>query len=485
MPAVMNTLVRSGVRPRSVEWEPVAVIVAWTIVAVVSGLALASVVVSIPLRLPINYNEGWNAYHVSRLLRGGALYPTVPFFENNYPPLSFYLVGWCSRWTGDPIVAGRWLSLIAFAVWTGLIVATGRRLGAREGDAWIAAALFGVTMLLFTEYVGIADPELIGHAIQAAAVLLLVHRPAGAPRLAAAALLCVVALAVKQTLIVVPIAAILWLATVDRRSAGLFGAMCAALVAAGLLLCDARFGRSMIGDLVAPRAYIPLRALGKTALWAWRLAVPAIVAVLVFRRWRADARVRLCAVYAGTAAVVGCLASGGDGINANVFFDAIAALSLVTAIALTRLSASHEQPRQMRARLLLALAVMPLIGAAVPSTRAWLPANGWFGARGDRVSAAADIAFIAAHDGAALCEELALCFWAGKPAQIDVFHVRQQMLTGTHAAADVARLVSAQTFAVIELDIGGRQLDEGFARALESRYAMARVSSGRRLYVPR
>ena len=41
------------------------------------------------------YNEGWNAYHAVAAVTGGVLYPPPETFVfNNYPPLSFYLVGW-------------------------------------------------------------------------------------------------------------------------------------------------------------------------------------------------------------------------------------------------------------------------------------------------------------------------------------------------------------------------------------------------------
>ena len=44
--------------------------------------------------IPLIHNEGWNAVHTSRAMSGGHLYQyDTAFLVNNYPPLSFYVVG--------------------------------------------------------------------------------------------------------------------------------------------------------------------------------------------------------------------------------------------------------------------------------------------------------------------------------------------------------------------------------------------------------
>src|SRR5882757_2792450 len=76
---------------------------------------LARNILAIPLLVPLDPNEGWNAAHALAAMAGHALYPhSDSLMVNNYPPLSFYLVGELGRLTGDPIIAGRVLSLIAF-----------------------------------------------------------------------------------------------------------------------------------------------------------------------------------------------------------------------------------------------------------------------------------------------------------------------------------------------------------------------------------
>ena len=93
----------------------------------------------IPLHVPLGYNEGWNAYLAARAigLQDGPLYPpadTLVF--NNYPPLSFYLVGLIGRGLagGDVIVAGR---VVALASLLASAVGITRRVGIRSsGWSW-------------------------------------------------------------------------------------------------------------------------------------------------------------------------------------------------------------------------------------------------------------------------------------------------------------------------------------------------------------
>jgi len=74
---------------------------------------LALPVARLPMRVPLNYNEGWNAYHAAQAMSGTPLYPPADsLLSNNYPPLSFYIVGIAGRVVGDNVIAGR---LVAFA----------------------------------------------------------------------------------------------------------------------------------------------------------------------------------------------------------------------------------------------------------------------------------------------------------------------------------------------------------------------------------
>ena len=56
----------------------------------------------------VNYNEGWNAYHQQAASQGKPLYGEAPKLStNNYPPISFHLIGRVSHLTGDVNQTGR------------------------------------------------------------------------------------------------------------------------------------------------------------------------------------------------------------------------------------------------------------------------------------------------------------------------------------------------------------------------------------------
>jgi hypothetical protein len=64
--------------------------------------------------IEIAQNEGWNAYHADAAMGAAPLYPASDtLIVNNYPPLSFYVVGGLAKVFGDALYVGRMLSIIA------------------------------------------------------------------------------------------------------------------------------------------------------------------------------------------------------------------------------------------------------------------------------------------------------------------------------------------------------------------------------------
>ena len=98
--------------------------------ALFCALGLWRAIATMGLRLPIDPNEGWNAYHAAAAMAGAPLYPGAQStMINNYPPLSFYLAGALGRVLGDNIFAGRIVSLLSFFFVTFGIFAAGLHLG--------------------------------------------------------------------------------------------------------------------------------------------------------------------------------------------------------------------------------------------------------------------------------------------------------------------------------------------------------------------
>src|SRR5919202_4350868 len=110
--------------------------------AVASAMAIVRIARAIPLHVPLDRNEGWNAYQAVAALRGN-LYPRSPhFFFNNYPPLSFYLVGALERLTGDAIIVGRTIAMASFFALAALVAIGARRMRCSRAEATFGAVLF-------------------------------------------------------------------------------------------------------------------------------------------------------------------------------------------------------------------------------------------------------------------------------------------------------------------------------------------------------
>ena len=100
--------------------------IACAVLALACVPALTRIVLTVPLRLSLNYNEGWNAYHALDCSRA------VPRSTGMTADSSSTTTRRCPSSSsprlrasfGDPIVAGRWLSLGSFVAWT-LVLARG------------------------------------------------------------------------------------------------------------------------------------------------------------------------------------------------------------------------------------------------------------------------------------------------------------------------------------------------------------------------
>jgi hypothetical protein len=431
--------------------------VAWTLPVAVAVLAtgcaigLVRVVSTVGAIVPFDPNEGWNAYHAAAAMAGGSPYPpTQSFMTNNYPPLSFYLVGALGRAISDMIVAGRLLSFAAFLAIAGCIVAALRLMACSTLEAAFGGLVFAACLLLNSDYVGMNDPQLLGHAIAMAAFLLVLRQPRDMLTLVAAALLFTLAFFIKHNLIVLPLAVTAWLALYDRKSAlklALAGAM---FLAAGLIAFRLIYGFDVFGTLQSARVFA-LRDLAVNLLsWLiWGL-LPLVVAALLFAIRRDDEQIVLCSLYAATSFAVGASYFGGAGVDVNAMFDADIALALVAGLALNRFSGrGAAYTGAVVAAYLLPLAV----GLWSMFSGDWLDKDYWLHPMRDEAAMAKDdILFLRAHDGPALCETLAYCYWAGKAPEVDVFNTGQQFATHARSDDTLVRMIDARRFTAMQFD---------------------------------
>ena len=401
--------------------------VLWSVLAV-TGLAvlwlLTRNIMAIPLHVPLDPNEGWNAAHAT----AAALYPPPQaLMVNNYPPLSFYLVRILIRHGADPVIVGRWVSLAAFLCAGAGIAAVLRALACHIRGIACAVLFFAAVLLIGSNYVGIDDPQMLGHALQLAALLLLLRE-----RPVASALLFAVSLFVKHNLLALPLASAAWLLLQDRRAGLAFLLWGTAFALAGLVAFQLGFGTSLLGQLVSPRlsSFANLTA---AAGHLWWMILPGIA---IAGLWP-DRSALLCALYAAAALGLGLLFAAGDGVDANAFFELAIALSLGLGLTIE----GGRWPIMAAASLL-----PPLLFLGFH-----FQDNNYFFTRSFAAESARDIVFLQSRPGPALCDQISLCLWAGKKAAVDVFNIGEQIKTGARDPADLTSMITSHHFTVLQL----------------------------------
>ncbi len=407
--------------------------------------------------LPLNYNEGWNAY-LAVAAKAGTLYPPPCIgVTNNYPPLSFLLIGGLTSLLPDAIFAGRvvaWAALICVAV---CLYAIPRAVGSDRLAALFAPMLFLAALAEhFSLYVGTDDPQMLGHALMLAGLLVMV-RTSGARGAVVAAIFMAAGMFIKHSLLALPFAAGVWLLYVDRRRGLIFLTTLVSAGVIGLSLCFAVYGHDFVAGLLAPRVWSFTRAYQRPMTWLLPLQIPLAVPVLILLKPMRDRHGVLLLIYYVASLAVGTLGAAGQGVIYNAFFDTLIAASLAGAHALGRFSEILGQAARTPRLLTVAVvggALVVLGLSAAPRDvillRPWIRHT-----EADAVRVRATVATIRAISNPVICEQLALCYWARRRFEIDMFNQTQSFRR--HACSDVAflRQIRARRYAAIVLEARG------------------------------
>ncbi|KQS04803.1 hypothetical protein ASG11_11520 [Sphingomonas sp. Leaf357] len=380
----------------------------------------------LPAQAALNVNEGWNAGQAVRAMGAGTLYPHHDALTaNNYPPLSFYLIGAAGWLFGDIIIAGRVIALLA-QVANGLAIYVVVRRFADARWAAIGLLLFaGYSVTLLRAYLAINDPQWLGQAAMSWALVLLLPSDAGkriaVGRVIAAAALIVAGGLIKHNLVAFPIAITLWLWWADRRALVAWivtGALFAAIAALALF---AIWGPDVFIDVLSPaRGYSLARMTAKGGPLLL-LMLPVLLACRpLTMRLRSDARLALPLFLLAVSIPLGIVQRSGSGVDVNAFFESIIALAIAVPVAC---ALRPDGPYRWLA--ITALPALCLVPMAATKTISEITG------RDDAVRQARPfIAAIAAAPGPVACDDQAICYWAGRQSGIDFFSVKQRLLKG-------------------------------------------------------
>ena len=82
---------------------------------------------------------------------------------------------------------------------------------------------------------------------------------------------------------------------------------------------------------------------------------------------------------------------------------------------------------------------------------------------------------------------LSFCYWAGKPAAVDVFNLGQQLDTGARNDAPLVSMIEARHFSVIQFDaeFEPHSLGKNAGKAMARAYRLDHEDDYGSFYVPR
>jgi hypothetical protein len=440
-----------------------------------TGLALFQSGAGIFFRVPQNFNEGWNAYFARAAYEGPLYFPYEAAITNNYPPLSFYLIGGLSRLGGDPIYIGRLLSAAALLAVAINIYAALRTFAVdRPMAASVGIAFLGFMAIGLPDYIATNDPQWLAHAVMMTGFTVFLR---GYPRggaLTAAALLMLAAGMIKHTLLPLPQAVTVWLFLYDRPRFRLWLTVCVAGGAAAVALIWALHGTvALEAILVQKRQYRLLQV--ANALYQHVAPTIPLLALFFVSGAPLDKRTRLLVLHAAFALVWDVYTMSAIGVAENGILDYHIAVALLAGLALGRLAA-------MSRVYALAAITLPLIVVACNLPK---PHRVWQWYQTLESGFKEDEALVRSHAGPAMCSTSALCYWAGKTFEYDPFNTWVKMTVNPEHRADVVKKVHEKYFAIAQI-YNLDQLPAEVAAAIRQEYVMFHTSTtGRKYYRPK
>ena len=391
--------------------------------------------------MPQNFNEGWNAYFARAAYDGPLYFPYEAPVTNNYPPLSFYLIGGLAKLGGDPIYIGRFISAVSLLVVAIAIHAILRRLGAdRVVAASVAVAFLGMIGIGFPDYVATNDPQWLGHAVMVAGLVWLLY---GYPRRGAvigAALVMLAAGLIKHNLLPIPLAATVWLFLEDRARFRLWVGTCILGMAGAAAAIWALHGPLAFEAILLMKRVFLVSQLVNTLYEYVAPTIPLVLLALAAGVW-SDRRARPICLYAAFALVWDTYTMSAVGVAYNGILDYYIAVALLTGIAIARLPAAARAVG-------LAAITFPVVVMAANLTKPHRVLETY---RQLEADFAEDESLVRSAKGPVMCYTSALCYWAGKPFEYDHFNEQRKMSIDPAYRESFRKKLESHYFALVQL----------------------------------
>jgi hypothetical protein len=442
--------------------------------------------------VPVDYNEGWNAYRQNWAAEGLPLYAKPPgFFVTNYPPVSFYIVGFMEI-LGSPTLVGRMTALLSFALACFLTgVLTIRLTRNKYSGAYAGMCLWCWVALYAPWRIGVNEPQFLGTTFILIGLCVYMRNRRSLTGLIVSSVLFTFGIFTKLNLIALPAAVGIHIAS-QRRWKDLlvmatvafsfFGAMIALILSGN--------GLEFLSNLLCPRALLPLQGLQKSAEYVGIFVAPLLVAAAQTKFYPRPPLLNLLMISLVTTHVTAVAFTIGDGVGQNIFFDSLIAMAIWCGIGFKRAFANDGIAAL---RIFSVLAPLLPIALLMPNLLTSTVSRIW---HEDliRTDYLADVALLKTLEDPIICEHIQMCYDAGKRMFYDPYFVLDQIKLGKISEDEVVSLIENKKASAVELEIARdetRIMSQSrdrfplrFIEAMLRNYTPIRFGGGFAIFVP-
>jgi hypothetical protein len=455
-------------------------------------------------RVDLDYNEGWNVYNAALAAAHQPLYPAkYAWTTNNYPMLSYCVAAQLQRVTHDFLFTGRALSLLSLIGCCVLVAAIARRMGV-SGRAASLAGIFSLAVFCiageYPIFIGMDDPQLFALFVFMLGLWVYLASRKSTAGVVCAALIFVVAGCIKHSPLEFPLAVLLDLLLLNWRRS-LWFALSGALFAGAAVLLQIHYGGPFfVEELLMPRGYSWLKAAKEVGIMFGPLLLPLCAAVYAGVRSLRNGKTRIAGFLLLLSLLIGGYFRGGIGVSINAQFSALLAMSILVGIFLDAGPALRVGRWRLQAGLiaLLLFAWLLIPWVLVPSLDERGSAadnlNPMLAVRNSQAAEARfdqESALLRSHSGPALCENLLLCYFAGKPYRYDPFNAKRLVDLGKLDAQVQVSALQRHEYSAVQLSapLDGDSQAERFAPAIldaiKQNYRPVLCNQDGAIYLPR
>lgn len=384
-------------------------------------------------RIAYNPNEGWNAFNAALYQFPDKLYPDGNAFTfNNYPPLYFYILGILGNISGDYIFVGRVISLVSITLIAFLIHRISILIaGARSGILLIGPGLFFLyNLTAFRGYFALSDPQWLALLFTTWAMYLLLRSDASGRtdyRLEIlAAILVVLGLMIKHNILAMPLSATIWLLFRDRKKFLAWSVAGALTFAGASLILLSVYGDNFVEQVLEHKRTFSMEKMVSFNIIVLKYFILTIpVGIFLFKYYKFSAGISLALISLIISLASGLVQMSGEGVWYNAYFEMLIWICIACPLAI-HYAGLHSRPHVGKILILMVFVPFALL---IPKTLM------------------ADLKYVANHrtelktwqymqsaarsaPGPVLCENLAVCYWAGKSNVVDFFNYDQKLKNG-------------------------------------------------------